>query len=170
MTKPGRIYDAVITGLACIAGALMVMIFVFIMMDVVLRNMLISPPAWSSPMAEYALLYITMFSAPWLVRTRGHVLLEVLRQSLSPRRARMLEIGVYVICIAICVVMSGFAIERLLWAISSGEEDFRAIDIPRAWLFAPAAIAFPLIGTEFLRFLLGHGSLYDSGPDDNEGM
>ncbi len=166
----GRIYDGLIFGLAGIAGALLVMILVFVLQDVILRNMLISPPAWSPPMSEYALLYVTLFSAPWLVRTRGHVVLEVLRQSLSPRAARRLEMVVYVLCIAICLVMSWFAVEQFLWAVSSGEEDFRAISIPRGWLFAPAAIAFPLMGTEFLRFLMGHGSLYDHGPDENEGM
>ncbi len=165
-----RLYDGLIRGLAAIAGCLLVMIFVFIMQDVILRNLLISPPRFSAPASEYALLYVTMFAAPWLVRTRGHVLLEVLRRRLKPPSARVLEVAVYCVCIAICTTMSWFAIELLAEAIRSGEEDHRAIEIPRTWLFAPAAIAFPLMTIEFVRFLTGRGSLYDEALPGADGM
>jgi TRAP-type C4-dicarboxylate transport system permease small subunit len=166
----GRLYDAIITGLAWVAGLILVMIFLFVMQDVILRNMLISPPRWSAPMAEYGLLYITLLAAPWLVRTRGHVTLEVVRRRLSVAAARRLEITVYLTCIAICGVMGWLAAELWIEAFVSGEEDHRAIEIPRTWLFAPALIAFPLMGCEFLRFLIGRGSLYAGGAMGGDGV
>ena len=77
-----RLYDTVIVALPAIAGVMLVVSFVLIVYDVLLRNvLLISPPAFSVPSIEYGLLYITMFCGPWLVRTRGHVSVEALRQA-----------------------------------------------------------------------------------------
>ena len=166
----GRIYDTVVTGLAVVCGVILALIFVFVIQDAVLRNLLISPPPWTGPLTEYGLLYVTLLAAPWLVRTRGHVLLEVLRMRLSAAAARRMEIAVYVICIAVCAVMTWYAVELFIAAWVSGEEDHRAIEIPRTYMFAPAVIAFPLMAGEFLRYLLGYGSLYEGTAAGGEGV
>ncbi len=160
-----RIYDAAVIAMAVLAGAMLSVIFLFVIQDVTLRNMLISPPPWTVPLTEYSLLYITMLAAPWLVRTRGHVLVEVLRQSLPPDPARRLEVVVYVICVTICAVLAGFAVDLWIEVYRTGEEDVRAIDIPRTILYAPLPIGFTMMGCEFLRFLLGPESLYYTAPD-----
>lgn len=158
-----KVYDWLIYGLAVAGGLVLAMIFVFVLMDAILRDMLISPPAWSGPANEYGLLYVTMFAAPWLVRTRGHVLLEVLRQRLPARYALVLEKLVYVFCIVICLILSWHAINLYVDAWVTGEEDHRGIDIPRTFLFAPPAIAFPLLTIEFARYLFGKDSIYEGG-------
>ena len=158
-----KLYDYLIHGLAFAAGLVLAMIFVFVLMDAILRDLLISPPPWTDPAKEFGLLYVTMFAAPWLVRTRGHVLLEVARQRLSTSHALILEKCVYVFCIAICLILSWHALGLYAEAWMSGEEDHRGIDIPRTWLFAPAAIAFPLLSIEFARYLFGKESIYEGG-------
>ena len=163
-----RLYDVVIFGLPAIAGVILLLAFATVVDDVVLRNLLISPPPWSVPLTEYGLLYITMMVAPWLVRTRGHILVEVVRQRLPERPARALEIVVYVICIAICAVLTGFATDLWIESYLSGEEDQRAIVIPRVYLYGPLVVGFFFMGCEFLRFLVGRDSLYARGARDEE--
>ncbi|MGE3643074.1 MAG: TRAP transporter small permease [Beijerinckiaceae bacterium] len=161
MRAISKAYDGLIYGLAIAGGLVLAMIFVFVLMDAIMRDLLISPPPWSGPANEYGLLYVTMFAAPWLVRTRGHVLLELARQKLSPPKALLLERAVYVFCIAICAILAWHAINLYVEAWSTGEEDNRGIDIPRTWLYAPPAIAFPLMAVEFARYLFGYGSIYE---------
>lgn len=170
MMITGKIYDTIIYGLAVIAGLAMTMIFVFVIQDTILRNLYISPPPWSPPMTEYAMLYVTLLSAPWLVRTRGHILLEVLRQRLNASAARRLEIAVYIFCIAICLILSWHAITLWVDAFFSGEEDHRGIDIPYTYLYGPAAIAFPLMVCEFARYLFGKESIYQGGVAGSDGV
>ena len=165
-----RAYDAAVMALAIIAGVMLAGVFVFIIYDVVLRNFLISPPAWTVPSIEYGLLYITMFSAPYLVRTRGHVLVEALRQVLPERPRRVLEKIVYVVCLAVCAVLAWFAFELWLDAYISGEFDGRAIEVPHTVRYAPMVIGFVMMGCEFVRNLLGAGSLYQERIGRREGV
>lgn len=163
-----RVHDIVIVALAVIAGAMLAVVSVFIIYDVMLRNMLISPPAWIVPTAEYGLLYVTMLAAPWLARTRGHVMIQVLHQHLPARLQRHLERAVYVICITICWVLSGFLIDLLIAAYQSGEADVRAITVPHTYLYWPMLIGFFLLGCEFLRYLLGKESIYTGATSHRE--
>lgn len=156
--------------LAAIAGVILIVSFVLIIYDVVLRNMLISPPAFSVPSIEYGLLYITMFSGPWLVRTRGHVVVEVLRQALPSRAKGRLETVVYILCVLICAVLTWKACELWIDAYLSGEDDPRAIDIPHTLRYGPIVIGFFLMGTEFLRYLLVSESFYRESVIDKEGV
>ena len=66
-------YAALILGLAGIAGVVLAMMCTLIIFDVTLRNLGLQPPRATVAITEYALLYFTMFAAPYLVRTRGHV-------------------------------------------------------------------------------------------------
>lgn len=170
MNYLAKAYDGLIFGLACLAGLALVLIFYLVMQDAILRNLLISPPPWSPPVTEYAMLYVTMFTAPWLLRTRGHILLEVIRRKLTPDAAKILEIIVYVFCTCVCLVLAWHAISLFIEAWRTGEEDHRGIDIPRTFLFGPAAIAMPLLACEFLRFLFGRDSLYQGGVMGGEGV
>jgi len=165
-----KIYEGLVNALAIVAGLALAVIFLLILQDATLRNLRISPPAWSAPIAEYALLYVTMLAAPWLVRTRGHIALQVLRQQLPPEGARRLEYMVYIFCIAICAVLSWQAIDLFLSALQSGEQDYRGIDIPKTWLYGPAAVAFPLMTCEFARYLFGPESYYSAGPATGDGV
>ncbi len=170
MGRITRLYDAAIVALAAIAGVMLVVSFLLIVYDVALRNLfLISPPAFSVPSIEYGLLYITMFSGPWLVRTRGHVAVEALRQALAPRWRSRMETLVYVICIVVCAVLAWKAIELTVEAYQTGEVDPRAIEVPYTLRYGPMVIGFVLMGVEFCRYLFGRESFYRDGATQRDG-
>jgi C4-dicarboxylate transporter DctQ subunit len=128
--------------------------------DVALRNLLISPPAWIVPTIEYGLLYITMLAAPWLLRIRGHVMVEALHQRLPDRIQKPLEKTVHALCFVICVIVVGYVAHLLMEAYASGEADVRAITVPHTYLYWPMLVGFILVGCEFLRYLFGRHSLF----------
>jgi len=64
--------------LAYFACALIPCMFLMITIDVSIRSFGMRPPLFTSSVVEYALLYLAMCSAPWLVRERGHVVIEAL--------------------------------------------------------------------------------------------
>lgn len=165
-----RAYELLILALAAISGVILTASFVDIVYDVVLRNLLISPPAFSVPSIEYGLLFITMFSAPWLVRTKGHVVVEVLRQALPPAAKRRLEKVVYVICVVICAVLTWKAIELWVDAWVSGDVDPRAVEIPHTIRYAPLVIGFALMTVEFGRYLFVEDSFYREKIEETEGV
>src|SRR5437879_9280271 len=85
-----KAYDAVIYGMAGLAAFLMAAMMVVICLDVALRNLGYQSSAHFFTFTEYALLMIPCMGAPWLVREKGHIYVEILLMSLGPKaRARM---------------------------------------------------------------------------------
>ena len=78
LTPISRAYTAVLYGMAWSAGALMVAMMAMIVADVALRNLGFQSSAHFFTFTEYFLLLIPLFGAPWLVREKGHIYIELL--------------------------------------------------------------------------------------------
>jgi len=153
-----RVYDRLIQGLATLAGLIVAAVCLLIVFDVAARNLGMQPPASTVAITEYALLYITMMAAPYLVRTQGHIVVEILYQRLGSAARRILDRLVLSLCALISIVVALLAMILLIEAVSRGEIEVRSLDTPRWVLFAPLVVGFSLMGTEFLRLLLLGGS------------
>ena len=160
MNRLTRLYGALISGLAGLAGVLLAAIVVVVVADVILRGAGFQPPAFTAAFSEYALLFATMAAAPWLVRTRGHIIVESLILILPKALRRALATGVYALCLGLCLVLAYFATTEAVASLLRGDIDIRAVDMPRWTLFAALVGGFALMAVEFLRLALGHGSLY----------
>jgi C4-dicarboxylate transporter DctQ subunit len=149
-----RLYDRLISGLAVLAGLMVAGVFILIVVDVSMRTAGLRPPMFSSAVSEYALLYMTMFAAPWLVRERGHIRIDSFVGYMPAALRHWLERAILVLCILLCLVAvfysSRFAIE--FW--QRGTIDIRSIEIPRTYLFLPMILGFGLSAVEFLRILI----------------
>jgi len=82
-----KIYLTLLYGMATIAGLTLIWILISVVTSVVMRNLGLQPFAWLFTSAEYGLLYMTMLGAPWLVREKGHVHIELVTAALpeAPR-------------------------------------------------------------------------------------
>ena len=154
-----RAYDALIHGLAGFAGALIGGLCLLIAWDVIARNLGLQPPASTVALTEYSLLYFTMAAAPYLVRVRGHILVEVLYRRVGAQQRHWLDRGVLALCVLICALMATLATLLAVEAWTRGEIDVRSLDTPRWLLFLPLIVGFGLMGTEFLRLLVRGESL-----------
>jgi TRAP-type C4-dicarboxylate transport system permease small subunit len=148
------------TVLAWFACAIIPCMFTMIVVDVSIRTFGYSPPLFTSSVVEYALLYLAMGSAPWLVRERGHVVIEALVAVLPDTVRQPLAKAVYLICAA-----ASFLFAYLCWGLLAqywvgGELDIRGIDIPYWLQFLPLPICFALVGLEFCMYLAGLRSYY----------
>ncbi len=149
-----------------VACAFIPCIFTMIVIDVSIRQVLgISPPQFTSTIVEYGLLYLTMLSAPWLVRQRGHVAIEALVQILPPVMREALAKAVYFVCAVAAMYFSYLSVELFIEAWISGNLDVRSIDMPYWTQFLPMIFGYCLVSLEFLMFLLGvrHYYTYDLG-------
>ena len=73
MVRIFNAYEALIGALAGLTCALLGLVFLAIVYDVLVRTLGFQPPYWVSAFTEYALLFMTMLAAPWLVRRKAHV-------------------------------------------------------------------------------------------------
>lgn len=151
--------------LVWIACALIPCIFTMIVIDVSIRTVGLRPPLFTSTVVEYALLYVAMFSAPWLVREKGHVAIEAVVSHLPPSIREPLAKAVYLVCAVLGFYFAYLSVELFIEAIQTGNLDVRGIDMPYWLQFLPMPFGYGLVGLEFLMYLAGlrHYYTYDLG-------
>jgi len=156
----GKAYHAVLYGMAVFAGVLMVAMMAMITADVVLRNLGTQGSAHFFTFTEYFLLLIPLFGAPWLVREKGHIYIEVLIGALPLAARRALMLAVLVLCTAVCAVLAWYGGDITLQNFLHNEKDVRSFDMPRWILMAAMPLSFGMMASEFLRLLLRGESPY----------
>jgi TRAP-type C4-dicarboxylate transport system permease small subunit len=165
-----RAYAWFLKALAFVAGGILAIMLVAIIADVLIRDLGGRPPEWTVPLVEFGLLYITMMTAPWLVRTKGHILVEALTAQLTAGVQRILYKAVYFLCVVTCVLFAWYAADLMIGAWLRDEMDERALSIPSAFVYLPAVICFPLMAIEFARYLFGADTMHSgrvAGQDSN---
>ncbi len=155
-----KAYNGVIAGLAAIAGVIVVAIFLSIVVDVLMRIAGLQPPAWTITYVEYGLLYFTMCCAPYLVRNKGHVLIESLVSILPEMMRRVMAKTTYTLCILGSGLFTHQSVLLLTDAWASNRLDVRGVDMPMWLLFVPMPICFGIIAIEFIRYLVGPDTIY----------
>lgn len=155
--------ERVVTALAYLASAIIPCIFTMIVIDVSIRTLGVTPPLFTSSVVEYGLLYVAMFSAPWLVREKGHVAIEALISILPSSVQTALAKFMYTLCGLAALLFAYFALKLFLEAAESGQQDVRGVDMPYWAQFLPMTIGFFLVSLEFFMFLAGlrHYYSYD---------
>jgi C4-dicarboxylate transporter DctQ subunit len=157
-----RAYDHLIDGLALAAGLLIAAVCLLIVYDVCARNLGLQPPDSTVALTEYALLYFTMAAAPWLVRQRGHIVVEIVHARLSPDSRALANKLILGICIITALTVAVLAGLLALEAWQREEIEIRSLAMPRALLFAPLAVGFTLMTSEFVRLALRGEAVTDA--------
>jgi C4-dicarboxylate transporter, DctQ subunit len=150
-----KAYDAVLSGMAVVAGVLMVAMMAMIVTDVGLRNLGYQSSAHLFTFTEYFLLFIPLLGAPWLVREKGHIYIEVLVAALPPRARRAM-----LICVAVSALLAWYGGALTLQDYLQNEKDVRSLDAPRWMLTACMPLSFGMMAFEFLRLIARRESPY----------
>lgn len=155
-----RGYSALVTALAAIAAAMLGLITLLIVIDVTIRNLGFQPYPHTLALTEYSLLYVAMLGAPWLVRAKGHVHIEIIVARLQGTPRRIVHSFVCLVCAAVCLVLAWYGLDVTLGNIARADMDIRSFDSPRWILIACMPLGFFLSAVEFTRFLLGYDDMF----------
>jgi TRAP-type C4-dicarboxylate transport system permease small subunit len=146
-----------------IAGVCLLIVY-----DVVARNLGLQPPRSTVALTEYALLYFTMAAAPYLVRVKGHIVVEVVYQRLGGKVQKRLDKVILIFCTIVSTIIGTLALILLLESLGTGEIEIRSLDMPRWLLFTPLAAGFFLMALEFIRLLITGDSIFRSQAEQTE--
>jgi C4-dicarboxylate transporter DctQ subunit len=165
-----KTYDAMLYGMAYLAGFLMASMMVVIFIDVVLRNLGYQSSAHFFTFTEYALLAVPCLGAPWLVREKGHIYIEILLMYLGPRPRAALTWLIGVVCIVVCLVLAWYGFQVTINDFLQNEKDVRSLDMPRWMVVGFIPLAFAMMAIEFLRFLVRRENFLGALGGGSEGM
>jgi len=100
--KIGLIFDYLITALAAIAGALLLIMVFVISYNVFMRYFVGKPPVWSTEITEWILLFATFLAAAWVLKDDGHVKIDIIVMQLSQKKQYVLSFIVCILGILTC--------------------------------------------------------------------
>ncbi len=157
-----RALDRVWAGLLWALMALAALYIGFIMLAIVYVTIFRSA-GWAYnqfvfTLIEYGFIYILFLGSPWLVRTRGHVYIELLTAAVPERSRKALSRGIATLCAVICLVWAwytlGIFIEQLEDPLAFDElRDDRGM---RLWTITVSyPVGFLFMAVEFLRYIFG---------------
>jgi C4-dicarboxylate transporter, DctQ subunit len=146
--------------MAWLAGVLMVAMMGMIVADVGLRNLGFASSAHLFTFTEYFLLLIPLLGAPWLVREKGHIYIELLLNAVGPRARGVLMWTIVGLSLAVCLVLAWYGGAITVQDYVHNEKDVRSYDMPRWILMLFMPLSFGMMALEFLRLLLRRESPY----------
>ncbi len=155
-----RIYTGILTAMAIVAGAMLVWLMIAVIVSVTMRNLGMQPYAWLFTSTEYAILYMTMLGAPWLVREKGHVHIELVTAALPPNLRRIISRLVSAACVVVCLILAWKGADLVMANIARNDFDTRSYYFPRWILTISFPICFTLMAIEFSRFVFGKELLH----------
>jgi C4-dicarboxylate transporter DctQ subunit len=145
--------DLVIDALAIIAGALICVLVIVILVDVAARYLRWFSLAWGLEASEYMLYAITFLGAPWVLRERGHIAVELMVGNLPARAGLLARRGAQALGALVCLALLVFAC-RVLWrSFQAGTMVHKSFVFPEWLVFAGMPPVFLLLLLVYLRFL-----------------
>ena len=111
---PRSWFDVLIDALAVIAGALIVLLTALVVVDVAARSLRMFTLPWSLEATEYMLYAVTFLGAPWVLRERGHIAIELVVERLPARGRAVAGVLAELAGAAICALLFIYAC-RVVW-------------------------------------------------------
>jgi len=150
-----RIYKSFIDLMAVMAGLMLVWLMVGIVISVTIRNFGGQPPAWLFMSTEYALFYLTLLGAPWLIREQGHVYIELFTAVLPKKVLNIHSRIIAFLSVVICLVLAWKGYDLFQMNLARNDYDVRAYFVPKWMLTIVFPITFLAMAAEFSRFVFG---------------
>lgn len=154
MNRISEQYGRFLAGLALTGCAVLLLTMLVICADVLLRNVRILPGVlgvpWANEVTEYALYFITVLTAPWLLRQGQHIRIDVLLRIIPRRLAWYCEWVVDLIALACCLTIAYYGVKAVLSSHAIGGTIVKVLSVPEWWLLAPLPAAFVLLAIEVL--------------------
>ena len=154
MKTLGRCFDGLLTAFGWLAGAIAVLIGAGVSLDVLMRYFGSPGLPWMLEASEYGLYLMTFFGAPWALREKAHVSIDIAVEALPPRLRAAAAIVTDAFGLAICAVLAWYAlvIAHASWA--RGAMVYKELVFPDWWLLALLPVSFALTAVEFVRRLV----------------
>ncbi len=146
----GELYGRLLNALALGAAVLLFALVAGITTDIFLRNLFVVTIRGIDEMSEYALLLMTLMTAPWLLRTGQHVRLDLLLVMVPRIVAWAIEIVGDLTGIAVTLTLAWFGFASAMDSRQMGALVMKAWVFPEWWLLIGFPICMTLLAIEFV--------------------
>ncbi len=142
----GRLFDA----LAQAAALTLLATVAIVSADILLRNLAGSGIAWSNEVSEYALYFITLLTAPWLLRRGQHVRIDLVLTVVPPPVAWLMELLSDILGLGTSLLLVRYGTQMTYDSWRLGSITIKNLVFPEWWLLAALPLFFALVAVEFV--------------------
>jgi C4-dicarboxylate transporter DctQ subunit len=160
--KPQGSYERILFTLFALGALILLLSMLLIVYDVIARNIGISPFEHTIALTEYGLYYMTLLGAPWLVRKKHHIYIQLLTGLVPDYVRPYLSRSSYFLCALTCIVICYYAGLITVENFIRGDYEVRSFDMPRWSIYVVMSGSFFLLTIEFCRYLFGFDSMYSA--------
>lgn len=157
-----RAFDFTIKALCVVFGVILAAAILLVFADVVLRNLSIASLPWTVELTEYTMYAGTFLAAPWVLRTGGHVRVELLVEAVPRGFARMLDRFSDLCGLGVSGVLLYYGAVTVIDAYRASIVQFKTLVVPEWILLSPIPIGSALLGLVFLLRLFGKTAVESS--------
>lgn len=149
--------DFIVDAFAVIAGVITCILVVLVCWDVAARFVRALEASWIFYTIEYLIYLMAFLGAPWVLRDRGHIVVDLMTQAFSDDMRRKLDIVTSAIGALVCALVGYYLALEWLEAFNEGRKVSEHTVFPgwfRAWMvMAPGPIVFFLMALLFVRMI-----------------
>ena len=146
-----QMHDQLCKGCFVLGASMLFFLTLSIGYEVVSRYFFSRPTAWALDFSEYILIYSTFMSAPWLLRTDGHVSVTILVEYLGENKRQKLDLATSVIGAVVCAIVA-YQTSIDTWdAFERGVKIVRPILVPKFMILWVIPFGLILLFTSFLK-------------------
>ena len=121
-----------------VAGSLLLVVFLVVLSQVVMRYLFAQPNPWSEELSRFCFIWLSMLGASLAVERRSHFGFDQVLKRLSSSRRRFARRAatIVVMLVSLLLVFPGLALVRLTLHQRSP-----ALDLPMAWVYAAVPVS-----------------------------
>jgi TRAP-type C4-dicarboxylate transport system permease small subunit len=148
--KLNKIYNRIIELGALIAGVLLIFLMLSVTVEVALRYFLGRPTSWVVEICGYILLYIPFLVAAWVLRRDGHVRMDLMISTLSPKAQSLVNAITSFVSALICFLLTWYGIKVVLYFSKLGYKTPTVLMLPKSMIITIIFIGSFMLAVQFL--------------------
>ena len=151
LTKVDTIFSRIVDILAYLAGVLLIGTMLIIVYEIVMRYFFIRPTKWVVNTAGFALLWITLLGATWVLKRERHVVIDVVIGRLNPRTRALLVIITSIVGAIVCLIVAWYTGLTTWDHFLRGTHVLGGIYYPKAPILMVIPVSMFLLFIQFLK-------------------
>lgn len=136
------IYDLFVKAMVVVACLLIVFMMVSIGASVIFRNSIVDF-GWALEFSEISLIVITLFGSGWLIKTGGHVRVDIVTTLIHGRKNALYNGCIFSIVTLICLIFTVIGFDAAYDVYTSGVQEIKVYLTFQKWILLSL---FPFAG------------------------
>ena len=137
-----------VTWSARLGGLMLLMVGFFVLYEVVCRYVFQSPTLWVMDYSIYFVMWAVLLGSAYTMRTRGHVLVDVVIKKFSPANRRIVQFCIHTLILAFALTITAAGFFSCIKAFQMKELTMSALYIPLYYPMSSIPVGFGLMALE----------------------